>query len=373
VSQVALAFELFNQSVDMDNLEKHNNLKCRICRKKDEFEMLICDDCENGFHMHCLRPKLVEIPRGDWFCGGCLKKQAATREQNRRNVSGGKRTKKKKGFYRDKGSDEEESSSEEEQSEEEESEENGSEEEAAGGSDAEEGSDVSGSEEEEEEEEGSDAEEEDSDEDSDAESVDSLDLGGGESGDKRKSAVFASSTRGGQGEVDMKICFHIWKKLRDQDSDSIFLQPVDVVTEAPDYLDHIERPMDLRTIKENIDSNQYSHHAEFAADVRLMLKNCITYSATWEGGEAYAERAVAMEKLFKKNYERRFPSAAGGGSGAASADPARPPAKRRRSNESAAADDAGDEEDAAESGGESESDEDEVEDEHEMDTTSVGA
>ncbi|XP_061178155.1 tyrosine-protein kinase BAZ1B-like isoform X1 [Saccostrea echinata] len=48
------------------------NAKCKICRKKgDDSALLLCDDCNQAFHMHCLRPALFEIPKGDWLCPAC--------------------------------------------------------------------------------------------------------------------------------------------------------------------------------------------------------------------------------------------------------------------------------------------------------------
>ena len=33
--------------------------------------MLLCDDCNQAFHMFCLRPALTEVPTGDWHCQAC--------------------------------------------------------------------------------------------------------------------------------------------------------------------------------------------------------------------------------------------------------------------------------------------------------------
>lgn len=36
------------------------NANCRICRKKNDDEnMLLCDNCNKGYHMYCLKPKLT--------------------------------------------------------------------------------------------------------------------------------------------------------------------------------------------------------------------------------------------------------------------------------------------------------------------------
>jgi len=51
------------------------NARCRICRKKGDAEkMLLCDKCDNGHHMYCLRPQLKDIPDGQWFCPDCKPK-----------------------------------------------------------------------------------------------------------------------------------------------------------------------------------------------------------------------------------------------------------------------------------------------------------
>lgn len=43
-----------------------------VCKKKgDEEQMLLCDSCNKAFHMYCLRPRILEVPAGDWFCYSC--------------------------------------------------------------------------------------------------------------------------------------------------------------------------------------------------------------------------------------------------------------------------------------------------------------
>jgi hypothetical protein len=46
--------------------------KCEICSAGEEdHSLLICDDCDKGYHTYCLRPVMVNIPRGDWSCPRC--------------------------------------------------------------------------------------------------------------------------------------------------------------------------------------------------------------------------------------------------------------------------------------------------------------
>uniref|UniRef100_A0A7N0RED1 [histone H3]-lysine(27) N-methyltransferase n=1 Tax=Kalanchoe fedtschenkoi TaxID=63787 RepID=A0A7N0RED1_KALFE len=47
---------------------------CESCGSGDSpAELLLCDKCDRGYHMFCLRPILVSVPRGSWFCPPCSK------------------------------------------------------------------------------------------------------------------------------------------------------------------------------------------------------------------------------------------------------------------------------------------------------------
>ncbi|XP_077891564.1 lysine-specific demethylase 5D-like isoform X4 [Ictidomys tridecemlineatus] len=46
---------------------------CRICSRGDEDDkLLLCDGCEDNYHIFCLLPPLPEIPRGVWRCPKCI-------------------------------------------------------------------------------------------------------------------------------------------------------------------------------------------------------------------------------------------------------------------------------------------------------------
>ena len=45
-----------------------------ICKKChiNEGDPLLCDRCDDAYHLHCASPPLETVPEGDWFCGPCL-------------------------------------------------------------------------------------------------------------------------------------------------------------------------------------------------------------------------------------------------------------------------------------------------------------
>ena len=63
------------------------NAKCRICRRKtDPEKMLLCDGCDRGHHMYCLKPKLKSVPQGDWYCSDCKPKERLIRSPKKKTT-----------------------------------------------------------------------------------------------------------------------------------------------------------------------------------------------------------------------------------------------------------------------------------------------
>uniref|UniRef100_A0AAR2LS97 Bromodomain adjacent to zinc finger domain protein 1A n=1 Tax=Pygocentrus nattereri TaxID=42514 RepID=A0AAR2LS97_PYGNA len=97
------------------------NARCKVCRRKGDAEnMLLCDGCDRGHHIYCVRPKLKAVPTEDWFCPECRPKQRSHRINSRQRSSIDSE---------EELEDDDESEEEEEQSEEEEEEEESEEEE----------------------------------------------------------------------------------------------------------------------------------------------------------------------------------------------------------------------------------------------------
>lgn len=69
------------------------------------------------------------------------------------------------------------------------------------------------------------------------------------------------------------------EKLWDHEHSWPFQQPVDAVAlNIPDYYDVILYPIDLGTIKEKLEKEQYISAKEAIHDISLMLLNCIMYN-----------------------------------------------------------------------------------------------
>uniref|UniRef100_A0A672SAA9 Bromodomain adjacent to zinc finger domain protein 1A n=1 Tax=Sinocyclocheilus grahami TaxID=75366 RepID=A0A672SAA9_SINGR len=99
------------------------NARCKVCRRKGDAEnMLLCDACDRGYHIFCVRPKLKAVPSEDWFCPECRPKQRSHRINSRQRSSIDSEEdmeEEEESEQEEEESEEEEVESEEEQSEEE--------------------------------------------------------------------------------------------------------------------------------------------------------------------------------------------------------------------------------------------------------------
>ncbi len=45
---------------------------CQVCKRTDDADqMLLCDNCNSGYHFFCLKPELTQIPINNWYCSSC--------------------------------------------------------------------------------------------------------------------------------------------------------------------------------------------------------------------------------------------------------------------------------------------------------------
>lgn len=63
---------------DCEDCGDNSDMKCRSCGckvcagKEEENTLLICDECDDMFHMKCLNPPLLELPQEPhWYCPEC--------------------------------------------------------------------------------------------------------------------------------------------------------------------------------------------------------------------------------------------------------------------------------------------------------------
>ena len=52
--------------------------------KKGAATMLLCDQCQRGWHMACLTPLLSTLPEGQWICPHCKRASGHVQSSDRR-------------------------------------------------------------------------------------------------------------------------------------------------------------------------------------------------------------------------------------------------------------------------------------------------
>jgi len=52
--------------------DSYSDVVCEKCGSGERpEELLLCDKCDKGFHMACVRPVVVRVPIGSWLCPSC--------------------------------------------------------------------------------------------------------------------------------------------------------------------------------------------------------------------------------------------------------------------------------------------------------------
>ncbi|CAG0917292.1 unnamed protein product [Notodromas monacha] len=320
-------------------------MKCGVCRKMGDGSLIICDDCNAGYHTYCLRPPMRDFPGSVWYCRICQPLHAQEKVVTHESETE---------------ADEEESKSEtiglddsaeelEGDCEEEEEEEDDKENLSAPNCHfcAKPGELVQCASEECDREyhlecaqpplrrlprhswfchickakaerpsasrKHSYAEdisprrknkridsyyyEDDDDYDQDESGTDDDELshqGSSRTGRRQNGAV--SLTLRDDVDFDMSAMTRLWKDLIRHEDAWPFMRPVKK-SDVPDYYDVIKRPMDFGTMKGKLDDNKYLVNQDFLEDVRLIFDNCRLYnpsdSVVFECGEK-------MEEFFRE-------------------------------------------------------------------------
>ncbi|XP_071712965.1 probable Histone-lysine N-methyltransferase ATXR5 [Rutidosis leptorrhynchoides] len=68
-------FEIVGKKTTKDVTKDKNKLKvgfeCGSSGDDYHHQLLLCDKCDKGYHMNCIKPVVVRIPTGKWYCPGC--------------------------------------------------------------------------------------------------------------------------------------------------------------------------------------------------------------------------------------------------------------------------------------------------------------
>lgn len=81
----------------------------------------------------------------------------------------------------------------------------------------------------------------------------------------------------------------------------IFQKPINL-SEVPDYLDHISKPLDIETVSANLDNGVYATAKDFWTDAKLIFENAILYHGAKET-KWIAKYAKDLLKALKKEKE----------------------------------------------------------------------
>lgn len=82
-----------------------------------------------------------------------------------------------------------------------------------------------------------------------------------------------------------------------------FMEPVDAIKlNIPEYPLIIKNPMDLSTIRQKLEGDEYNDALQFEADVRLVIANCYAFNPPGSQVHIMGQR---MEKLFNEKWAER--------------------------------------------------------------------
>ena len=106
------------------------------------------------------------------------------------------------------------------------------------------------------------------------------------------------------GEEEKKKLDKIFNSMENDPQAIDFLVPVDYVAlNILDYPTIITHPMDLGTVKKNLENGEYKLFQDFMSDINLIWKNCKTYN---KAGSEIVKMALHCEKKMKMLIDKQF-------------------------------------------------------------------
>ncbi|XP_070596717.1 bromodomain adjacent to zinc finger domain protein 2A isoform X7 [Erythrolamprus reginae] len=250
-AQVALCIHQLERSIAWE--KSVVKATCLVCRKGDDDEnLLLCDSCDRGCHLYCHRPKMMEVPDGDWFCSLCIAQMQGGYQDEFGSPRRGK--KRKSGTSGPFGGKEELSPR--------------SRESAAATSQ----------------------------QHSILANTSPRYSGEGLSPSKRRRV----SPRGQS--ADLTFCEIILMEMESHEAAWPFLEPVNPRL-VPGYRKVIKNPMDFATMRARLLRGGYSSCEEFAADAVLVFDNCRTFN---EDESEVGKAGLAMRHFFESRWEEFY-------------------------------------------------------------------
>lgn len=106
--------------------------------------------------------------------------------------------------------------------------------------------------------------------------------------------------RGGLAPDELSACKAALKEIRKHKDATPFLDPVDwKALDIPDYPTIIKRPMDLGTVMQRLEANEYQSAHELSEEISLVWNNAMTYNMddSWIYQSAKGLKSFADKKL----------------------------------------------------------------------------
>lgn len=243
-AQVSLCIYQLEKSIAWE--KSVNKVTCLVCRRGDDDEhLLLCDGCDRGCHLYCHRPKMTEVPEGDWFCSVCVSQAEAYRDPS----SPRRGKKRKRGRLLGGGLAEEEESPRRR---------------------------------------------------APPRRREAQPLPRhateGLSPAKRRGATLRSQPS------DLTFCEIILMEMESHEDAWPFLEPVNPRL-VPGYRKIIKNPMDFATMRTRLLRGGYSSSEEFAADALLVFDNCQTFN---EDDSDVGKAGHVMRKFFESRWEEFY-------------------------------------------------------------------
>uniref|UniRef100_A0A673G713 Bromodomain adjacent to zinc finger domain protein 2B-like n=1 Tax=Sinocyclocheilus rhinocerous TaxID=307959 RepID=A0A673G713_9TELE len=249
-SQLAMCLQQLQKSIAWER--SIMKVYCQMCRKGDNEDLLLlCDGCDKGCHTYCHKPKITNIPEGDWYCPACISKVTSIKKIS----SGGKKATEaaKKSKKQTEMCEEEEATSSN----------NSTPKKAAATA---------------------------------TQSKKNLSTPPAPKPDSPACVKRAKTAR--DNNRDLGLCRILLAELERHQDAWPFLTPVNLKS-VPGYRKVIKKPMAFSTIREKLVSSQYQNLETFIIDVNLVFDNCEKFN---EDNSDIGRAGHNMRKFFEKRW-----------------------------------------------------------------------